>query len=110
VTGGAGGGEGDQLGAVSVLGLGALAVLNLVLVFGIAPEVEAVGDDGVVLGFDELAEEVDEEGRAALAEVLAFGGLTIVRGAGGGAGVPVGGLGTGALTLMDCGGCGWSEK
>jgi hypothetical protein len=102
VTGGTGGGEGDFLGAVSVL--------DIVFVFGITPEVDAVGDDWVVLGLDELAKVVDEEGRAALAEVLDFGGLIVVGDAGGGAGVPVAGLGPGALTRMGCSGCGCSEK
>ncbi len=57
----AGGGEGDRLGAVSVLEPGAVSVLNEGLAFGTAPEVEAVGDDGVVLGLDDWADEVDEE-------------------------------------------------
>ncbi len=104
---GCGGGEGDQLGAVSVLVPGAMSVLEEVFIFGMAPEVEAVGDEGVVLGLDELTEEVDDEGRAALAEVLALGGLIV---AGGGAGVCVAGFGTGALTLIGCVGCGCSEK
>ncbi len=83
-----------------------LGVVMVGFVFGIAPEVEAVGDDRVVLGFDELADVVDEEGRAALADVLALGGLIIVGGAGGGTGGAVGGLGEGALALTDCDGCG----
>ncbi len=106
-TVGCGGGEGDRLGAVSVLEPGSVSVLDEVFVFGMAPEVEAVGDDGMVLSLDELAEKVDEEGRAALAEVLALGGLIV---AGGGAGVPVTVLGAGALTLIGCVGCGCSEK
>ncbi len=58
----------------------------------------------MVLGLDDCADKVGEEGRVALAEVLAFGGLTVVEGAGGGADVPVVGLGTGALALMvSCG-------
>jgi hypothetical protein len=81
-------------------------VLDEFLAFGIAPEVEAVGDDGVVLGLDDCADDVNEEGRVALAVVLAFGGLTVVEGVGGGAGIPVGSLGTGALTLMVGWGCG----
>jgi hypothetical protein len=48
VTGNIGGGVGDQLGVVEELG-----VVVVVFVFGIAPEVEAVGDNGVVLGLDE---------------------------------------------------------
>jgi hypothetical protein len=86
-AGGCGGGKDDRLGTVSVLDPG--AVLDEVFAFGIAPEVEAVGDDGVVLGLDDCADEVDEEGRVALAEVLALGGLTVGEGAGGGAGVLV---------------------
>ncbi len=78
-----------------------------VFVFGTTQEVEAVGDDGVVLGLDELADEVDEEGRAALAEVLALSGLTVIGGAGGRAGGAVGGLAEGALALI---GCTWLEK
>jgi len=104
--GGAGGGVGDRLGAVSVLEPGAVSVLDEVFVFGMVPEVEAVGDDGVVLGLDDWADKVDEEGRVALAEVLALGGLTVAECAGGGAGVLVEALGTGALTLMVGCGCG----
>jgi hypothetical protein len=101
VTGGTGGGNGVRLGVADELD-----VVMVVFVFGIAPEVEAVGDDGVVLGFDELADDVDEEGRAALAEVLALGVLIVVEGVGGGAGGAVGGLAEGTLALI---GCGWSE-
>ncbi len=77
---------------------------------GSVPEVEAVGEEGVVLGFDEFAEVDVDDSRAALAEVLALGGLIVVGGAGGGAGVPVGGLCTEVLTLT--GGVYWgcSEK
>jgi hypothetical protein len=39
------------------------------------PEVVAVGEEGTVLGIDE---DEKEEGRAALAEVLAFGAFTVV--------------------------------
>ncbi len=110
MKGGAGGGVGDRLGAVSVLEPGAVSVLAEVFVFGMVPEVEAVGDDGVVLGFDDWADEVDDEGRAALAKVLALGGLTIVGGAESGVGILVGTLGTGALALRVGCGCGCSEK
>ena len=48
VTGGTGGGDGVRLGVADELD-----VVVVVFVFGIAPEVEAVGDDGVVLGLDE---------------------------------------------------------
>ncbi len=54
--------------------------------FGTAPEVEAVGDEGVVLGLDDCADDVDKEGRVALAEVLALGGLIAIDGVGGGVG------------------------
>jgi len=100
VTGCACGGVGDRLGAVSVLEPGAESVLDEVFVFGMVPEVEAVGDDRVVLGLDDWADEVDDEGRVALVEVLALGGFTVAEGAGGGAGILIGTWGTGALTLM----------
>ncbi len=89
---------------MSVLEPGAVSVLDEVFVLGMAPEVVAVGDDGVVLGLEDWADDVDDEGSIALAEVLALGGLTAAEGAGGGAGVLVETLGTSALTLMaDCG-------
>ncbi len=97
VTGGTGCGIGDLLGAVSVLEPGAVSVLDEVFVLGMVPEVVAVGDDGVVLGLEDWAEDIDDEGSLALADVLALGGLTI--GAGGGVGAHVGALGTGALAL-----------
>jgi hypothetical protein len=106
VTGGTGSGIGDRLGAVSMLEPGAVSVLNEIFVFGMAPEVEAVGDDRVVLGLDNWAEEVDDDGRVALAEMLALGGLTVVGGAGGGVSVLVGTLSTGALALRIGCGCG----
>ncbi len=114
MTGGTGGGIGDRLGAVSVLEPGAVSVLepgavsvlDKVFVFGMALEVEAIGDEGVVLGLDDWAEEVDDDGRVALAEVLALGGLTVVGGARGGVGVLVGTLSTGALALRVGCGCG----
>ncbi len=81
-------------------------VVVVAFVFGIVPEVEAVGDDGAVLGLDELAEDVDDEGRVALAEVLTFGALIVREGIGGGAGGAVGGLAEGALALT---GSAWSE-
>ncbi len=97
VTGGAGGGVSDLLGTVSVLEPGAVSVIDDVFVFGMAPEVVAVGYDGVVLGLEDWADEVVDEGSLALAEVLALGGLTV--GAGGGVGTLVGALGTGVLVL-----------
>ncbi len=53
VTEGAGGGVGDRLDAVSVLEPSAVSVLDEALVLGMAPEVVAVGEDGVVLGLDD---------------------------------------------------------
>ncbi len=48
-------------------------------VFGTVPEVEAVGEEGVVLGVDE---DEDEDGSAALVEVLAFGTFNLASGDG----------------------------
>jgi hypothetical protein len=79
------GGVGDQLGAVSVveqrdLGVGAVSVLDEYLALGIVLEVDGLGDDGVVLGLEELFEVVVDEGSLARAEVLAFGGLAVIAG------------------------------
>jgi len=79
------GGVGDRLGAVSVVeqvdhGVGAVSVLDEYLVLGTVPEVEGLGDDGVVLGLDEVFEEVADQGSLARAEVLAFGGLIVSAG------------------------------
>ncbi len=43
-------------------------------------QVDGLGDEGVVLGLDELFEEVVDEGSLALAEVLAFGCLAVSTG------------------------------
>jgi hypothetical protein len=90
------GGVGDRLGAVSVVehvdrGVGAVSVLDDYLALGTVPEVEGLGEVGVVLGLDEVFEEVVDEGSLARAEVLALGGLTVSAGGctGGGAGVLV---------------------
>ena len=87
------GGVGDRLGPVSVVkyldgGVEADSVLELYLAFGTVPEVDGLGDDGVVLGLEELFDEVVDEGSLARAEVLAFGGLAVIAGGwiGGGAG------------------------
>ncbi len=79
------GGVGDRLGAVSVveymdLGIGAVSVLDEYLGLGTVPEVDGFGDEGVVLGLDELFDEVVEAGSLALAEVLAFGCLAVRTG------------------------------
>ncbi len=92
--GGAGaGGVGKQLGAVSVVeqcerGVGTVSVIDEYLALGTVPDVDGLGDDGVVLGLEDVFDDVVDEGSLALAEVLAFGGLTVIAGGctGGGAG------------------------
>jgi hypothetical protein len=82
-------------------GVSAVSVLEEYFVLGTVPEVEGLGEDGVLLGLDEVFEEVIDEGSLARAEVLAFGGLTGIAGGGTGAGaevlvaVLVGAFGTG---------------
>ncbi len=61
-------------------GVGAVSVLDVYLALGTVPEVDGLGDEGVVLGLDEVLEDVVEEGSLALAEVLAFGGLAAIAG------------------------------
>ena len=73
---------GDRLGPVSVVeyvdrGVGAVSVLEVYLALGPVPEVDGLGDEGVVLGLEEVLEDVAEEGSLALAEVLALGGLAV---------------------------------
>ena len=51
-------------------------MLEVYLALGAVPEVDGLGDEGVVLGLEEVFEEVVEDGSLALAEVLALGGLT----------------------------------
>ena len=88
---------GDRLGPVSVVeyvdrGVGAVSVLEVYLALGPVPEVDGLGDEGIVLGLEEVLEDVAEDRSLALAEVLALGGLAmtaagcIVGGAGGCAG------------------------
>ena len=86
------GGIGDLLVAVSVVehvdrGVGAVSVLDEYLVLGTVPEVDGLGEDGVVLGLEEVFKEVADDGSLARAEVLAFGGLIGMAGTGAGAGV-----------------------
>ncbi len=50
-------------------------MLEVYLAFGTVPEVDGLGDEGVVLGLEELLEKVVEDGSLALADVLALGGL-----------------------------------
>ncbi len=69
-----------------------MSVLEVYLALGAVPEVDGLGDEGVVLGLEEVFEDVVEDGSLALAEVLALAGLAmtaagfIVGGAGGCAG------------------------
>ena len=58
-------------------GVDAVAVLEVYLALGAVPEVDGLGDEGVVLGLEEVLEEVVEDGSLALVEVLALGGLTL---------------------------------
>jgi hypothetical protein len=52
-------------------------VLEVDLALGTVPEVDGLGDEGVVLGLEEVFEQVVEDGSLALAEVLALVGLTL---------------------------------
>ncbi len=54
-----------------------MSVLEVYLVLGAVPEVDGLGDEGVVLGPEEVLDDVAEEGSLALAEVLALGGLAV---------------------------------
>ncbi len=84
--GGAGvGGVGERLGVVSVVeqcerGVGAVSVLDEYLALGTVPEVDGLGDEGVVIGLEEVFDEVVDDGSLALAEVLAFGRLAVIAG------------------------------
>ncbi len=70
---GAGWGVVIGVGEGALLGVAEDPEVELVGNFlGTVPEVDAIGDEGVVLG---LEEDDDEEGSAALAEILAFGFL-----------------------------------
>ena len=52
-------------------------MLEVYLALGAVPEVDGLGDEGVVLGLEEVLEGVIEDGSLALAEVLALGRLTM---------------------------------
>ena len=52
-------------------------MLEVYLALGAVPEVDGLGDEGGVLGLEEVLEDVVEDGSLALAEVLALSGLTI---------------------------------
>ena len=55
-----------------------MSVLEVYLVLGAVPEVDGLGDDGVVLGLEEVFDDVVDEGSLALAEVPTFGGLAVI--------------------------------
>ncbi len=55
-----------------------MSVLEVYLALGPVPEVDGLGDEGVVLGLEEVLEDIAEEGSLALAEVLALGGLAVM--------------------------------
>ena len=61
-------------------GVEAVSVLEVYLALGAVPEVDGLGDEGVVLGLEEVFDEVVEDGSLALAEVLALGGLILTTG------------------------------
>ena len=50
-------------------------MLEVYLALGAVPEVDGLGDEGIVLGLEEVLEDVVEDGSLALAEVLALGGF-----------------------------------
>ena len=58
-------------------GVEAVAVLEVYLALGAVPEVDGLGEEGVVLGLEEVLEEVVDDGNRALVEVLALGCLTL---------------------------------
>ncbi len=80
-----------------------MSELEEYFVLGAVPEVDGLGEDGVVLGLEEVFDEVVDEGSLARAEVLALGGLIVGAGTGAGVGVLAAGLvaGVGALRT-DC--------
>jgi len=82
-------------------GVGAVSVLEVYLDLGTVPEVDGLGDEGVVLGLDEVLEDVADDGSLALAEVLAFGCLAVSTG-----GCTVGGIGGCAPVLAGALGAG----
>ncbi len=55
----------------------AVSVLEVYLALGAVPKVDGLGDEGVVLGLEEVLEDVVEDGSLALAEVLALAGLVM---------------------------------
>ncbi len=82
-------------------------MLDEYFVLRTVPEVVALGEEGFVLGLEDVFEEVVEEGSLARAEVLALGGLTARAGIGAGVGAlaVVLGAGTDALRVSGHGAC-----
>ena len=74
------------------------SVLEVYLALGTVPEVDGLVDEGVVLGLEEVLEEVVEDGSLALAEVLALGGLAMT--AVGCTGVGAGGCAGGRVIVL----------
>ena len=75
-----------------------MSVLEVYLALGTVPEVDGLGDEGVVLGLEEGLEDVVEDGSLALAEVLALGGLA--RTAAGCTGIGAGGCAGGRVIVL----------
>ena len=73
-------------------------MLEVYLALGAVPEVDGLGDEGVVLGLEEVLEDVVEDGSLALAEVLALGGLAMT--AVGRTGVGAGGCAGGQVIVL----------
>ncbi len=73
-------------------------MLEVYLVLGTVPEVDGLGNEGVVLGLEEVLEEVVEDGSLVLAEVLALGGLAMT--AAGCTGVGAGGCAGGQVIAL----------
>ena len=76
----------------------AVSVLEVYLVLGTVPEVDGLGDEGVVLGLEEVLEDVVEDGSLALAEVLALGSLAMT--AAGCTGIGAGGCAGGRVIAL----------
>ncbi len=99
---------GDRLGPVSVVeywdrGVDAVSVLEVCLALGMVPDVDGLGDEGVVLGLEEVLEDVMEDGSLALAEVLALSCLAVI--AAGCIAVGAGGCAGGRVIVLV--GAGW---
>ena len=78
-------------------------MLEVYLALGTVPEVDGLGDEGIVLGLEEVLEEVVEDGSLARAEVLALGCLAVT--AAGCTSVGAGGCAGGRVIVLV--GAGW---